>query len=142
MKADAFGRWRTATALGWLTVTLLVSAYAIVKPGTSAADLVFLPNRFASWLDLYFNFRTFLMAIGVCGVPALLWASTENRLRRRILLAIVLVILLALEVMQRWIPTRGFSWQDVIYTIGGVVASELFILGGRRFYALASRSRN
>ncbi|MDV6032215.1 MAG: hypothetical protein F9B45_19435 [Phycisphaera sp. RhM] len=123
--------WRLRLVVGWLAMTLSIAAYAILKPGTTAADLALLPNPIIAWLDANFNFRTFVMALGVCLVPACLLVSEVSDRRRRMLFAAVVTVLVGLEFMQLWIPTRGFSWPDVGYTFAGVGAAECFVLLAR-----------
>ena len=109
-------------------ITLFVAAYAILKPSTSAADFVFLPNTIISWLDTNFNFRTFVLAFAICLVPGCLLGSRALDTTRRRLLAGAAIVLVCLEFIQVWIPTRGFSWADVGYTLAGVVTAECLVL--------------
>ncbi|MCS7465781.1 hypothetical protein NZK35_03710 [Stieleria sp. ICT_E10.1] len=113
-------------------MTASTAAYAILKPGTTAADLTFLPNPVVGWLDENFNFRTFVMTLGVCLVPAFLLASGESDNVRRRLLSVALIVLVSLEFIQLWIPTRRFGWADVGYTFAGVAAAEVLVLLARR----------
>lgn len=115
---------RTWLVLAWCTSTLLIAAYAVLKPRTTAADLVFLPTPLVGWLDLNYNFRTLVMTIGVASVPVVLMRRREDDRIRRWVLMLVLALLMAFETSQIWIPTRGFSWQDVAYTLGGGVLCE------------------
>ena len=128
MNRERIQAWRFHLVSGWLVMTLSIAAYAILKPDTTAADLAVLPNPIIAWLDENFNFRTFVMALGVCLVPAFLLVSETSDRRRRMLLTVVLTALVGLEFMQLWIPTRGFSWPDVGYTFAGVAVAECFTL--------------
>ncbi|PAY17885.1 hypothetical protein CKO51_19545 [Rhodopirellula sp. SM50] len=119
-------------------MTLGLAAYAIVKPSTTAADLVFLPNPIVSWLDVQFNFRTFVMTMAVCFVPACLLGAAVWDLVRRQFLSAALALLVGLEFFQLWIPTRGFSWADVGYTFAAAATVESLVLFGRWTGGLAT----
>lgn len=111
-----------------MAITLAIATYAILKPSTSADDLVFLPNSLVEWLDTNFNFRTYVMAWGVCVVPAILLCGAKWANERRGWLMLLLSFLLILECTQMWIPTRGFSWEDLGYTVGGVLTAEIMAM--------------
>ena len=127
----AAGLHRRTLAGLWLLLTLATTSYALIKPSTTAADLVFLPNAIVRWLDNYFNFRTFVMAVAVCSAPACLLAAPVNDAPRRLLLGLACCVLLSLELAQLWIPTRGFSWQDAVYSVAGVICAEGLVLSTR-----------
>ena len=109
-----------------LLLTLSVALYAILKPATTANDLWILPSRWAVWLDAHYDLRTLLMTLGVLlPVAGLLAQTAWNRPRRRLLLLVTSVLVMA-EFAQLGIATRGFGWPDVGYTVlGGVVAEAV-----------------
>ncbi|WP_372720594.1 hypothetical protein [Novipirellula sp.] len=123
--------WRLRLVGVWFVVTLGVAAYAIVKPSTTAADLVFLPSPVVSWLDAQFDFRTFVMTMAVCLIPACLLGAAAWDAVRRQMLAAALALLVGLEFLQLWIPSRRFSLADVGYTFAAVVIVESLVLLGR-----------
>ncbi|WP_182866193.1 hypothetical protein [Stieleria mannarensis] len=134
-------RWRLMVVGIWFVVTLGIATYALIKPSTSAADLVFLPDSIISWLDAQFNFRTFVMTLGVCVIPAILLSAAGWDVVRRLVLSASSLFLVSLEFYQRWIPTRGFSWEDVGYTIAAVLAVECLVVFGRRIGTEADAQR-
>ncbi|WP_404308825.1 hypothetical protein [Neorhodopirellula lusitana] len=117
------------TLAGTLTLLAMsIAVYTLWKPDTTAGDLVFLPESWVPWLDAHGDLRTMLMAMAIAALPACLLGSHDlNRLRRWILMTILLV-LLGLEWGQRWIPSRGFGWPDVLYTVAGVVVIEALVI--------------
>jgi len=73
-------------------------------------------------------------------LPCLLLATAELATRRRALLAVLTLALLAMEFAQLWIPTRGFGFPDLFYTLAGAGFVELFavlwqLIFGRRAVA-------
>ena len=101
-----------------------MAAYAVLKPSTTASDLTMLPSSFADWLDVNYNFRTFVMAAAISIGPAVVLMPRRQNVFRRQILALVLLILVGMECAQLWIPSRGFSWADIAYTILGVSLCE------------------
>ncbi|MCC9599937.1 hypothetical protein LOC67_05140 [Stieleria sp. JC731] len=129
-----FPRYRYLLAWMWCISSLAVAAYALLKPSTTAADLVGIPDPWVQWLDENYNLRTYVMAVLICVGPASLLAHYQCTIIRRSILAIVLTVLLVLEFCQLAIPSRGFSWPDVYYTIAGVITCELFAVGMLLFW--------
>ena len=119
-------RWRATVVTVWLLTTGSIAAYALLKPGTSAGDLVFLPDGCANWLDAYYNFRTFLMTVSIGSIPSFPFLSRRNDLKRRSALGALPAFLAALEIFPFLIPSRGFGWQDLTYTIAGVLVCDVF----------------
>ncbi len=118
-------QWRFRFVWIWIAATLGVATYATLKPSTSASDLSFIPNFIIAWLDANFNFRTCIMAMGVCAVPALLLSPRRFDLFRRRMLIMAWIVMTGLEFAQLWIPTRGFGWADVTYPFVGVAVCEI-----------------
>lgn len=112
-------------ALVWGLVTSAIATYAVLKPATTAADLRLIPPNWVLWLDANYDLRTLVMSLGVLLPPACLFAGAVSPARRRRGLAIATLWLAGLEFAQLWIPTRGFAWSDVAYTLAGGVLAEL-----------------
>ncbi|MCD0460329.1 VanZ family protein [Roseiconus lacunae] len=113
----------------WCIATLMLATYTLLKPSTSAQDLFGLPNSFVQWLDKNYNLRTFIMTFLIGIGPALCLAGQNYNRIRRIILTVILAVLVGLEFCQIAIPTRGFSWPDVFYTVGGVIVCEMLAIG-------------
>jgi len=111
----------------WIASTMSIAAYAVLKPRTTASDLPFVSGKLALLLDQFYDVRTMLMAMLVTLGPALLWFAPEFDRGRRSLFVVLMAILLAFEFAQIWIPTRGFGWPDVAYTVAGVAAVEFVV---------------
>ncbi|WP_044302330.1 hypothetical protein [Rhodopirellula sallentina] len=105
-----------------------VAAYAVWKPTTTSADLPFLSSAMVVWLDHHGDFRTMLMSMAVCSIPAMAMFRPSLDTQRRCVLFIMMSVMLVLEYGQRWIPTRGFSIADLIYTVLGTGCIELGVL--------------
>ncbi|MEO9751276.1 MULTISPECIES: hypothetical protein [Pseudomonadati] len=105
-----------------------VAVYALWKPNTTSADLLFLPQPVVTWLDDHGDLRTMLMTIAVCSIPGMAMFRARFDSRRRAVLLALMTVLLGLEWGQRWIPTRGFSIADLLYTVLGAGCAELMAL--------------
>lgn len=116
--------FRHSLALCWLLSTLAVAGYVLLKSSPSADDLFFLPTALASWLNVNYDLRTLLMALGVALPPALLLSPNPWRWQRRGMMSVVLALLIGGEVAQLTIATRGFGWPDIGYTVLGIVICE------------------
>ncbi|MCA9132021.1 MAG: hypothetical protein KDA45_02660 [Planctomycetales bacterium] len=112
----------------WLLLTLAVAAYSTLKPSTTAAELRYLPPNWVVWLDENYDLRTLVMALAVMLLPAILLASGGHNARRRWILVLATGGLMGLEAAQLWIPTRGFSWADLSYSLAGGLLPELLVL--------------
>lgn len=62
------------------------------------------------------------MAFGYAIIPALL--QWDHKPKRRISLGIILLILILCETAQLMIPTRRFTWFDILYSVLGVLMAE------------------
>ncbi|OYP34092.1 hypothetical protein CGZ80_16325 [Rhodopirellula sp. MGV] len=121
---ESLRRYRAPLVLTWSAATLCVAAFAVLKPHPSSKELVFLPGWFTSFMDVYYDFRTFIMTVAIGLIPALLLSPSHQKLQRHSVLFVLVGALLIFEFMQNWIPTRGFSWADVGYTVAGGLACE------------------
>lgn len=118
-------RW-VLTGVGSV-IAVGVAAYAVWKPTTTSADLPFLSSAMVVWLDHHGDFRTMLMSMAVCSIPAMAMSRPGLDTQRRCVLFVLMSVMLVLEYGQRWIPTRGFSVADLIYTVLGVGCIELAV---------------
>ncbi|WP_413432825.1 hypothetical protein [Crateriforma spongiae] len=119
--------WRDILVVLWSTAAFLLAFYSLLKPSTTAADLPLVDGALARWLDENYDFRTAVMAGLIVLGPALFWAGTAFRVRRFSFLAATAVVLVSLEFAQRWIPSRGFGWADVVYTLVGIIVVETVV---------------
>jgi hypothetical protein len=113
-------------AILWIFLTLALAARALLKPTTTSSDLGYVPFFFVEWLDRNYNVRTLVMTLLITSVPTVLLAISNplHAKMRRGLLIVAASALLAMEFAQIWIPTRGFGWEDVGYTLLGTAISE------------------
>ncbi|WP_231604936.1 hypothetical protein [Crateriforma conspicua] len=124
--------WRDTFVVLWSSAAFLLACYSLLKPSTTAADLPLIDGALARWLDENYDFRTAVMAGLIVSGPALAWAGPVFRGRRLAFLVATAVILVSLEFAQRWIPSRGFGWADVVYTLAGIIVVETVVQTTRR----------
>lgn len=99
-----------------------IISYLLLRTSPSASDLPMTPHWFIAWLNTYHDLRTLPMAFGYAIIPALL--QWDHKPKRRISLGIILLILILCETAQLMIPSRRFTWFDILYSVLGVLMAE------------------
>ena len=118
----------------WAVLATSFAAFALLKPSPAADDLVIVTPTAIAWLNENDDFRTFVMTVLIVSFPFILLADAPNNRLRRGLLVAVLLALLLFELSQSLIPSRFFSWWDVAYTIAGVAVIEFLVVLGQRVF--------
>ncbi len=130
--------WRFGAICGWLLAVGAYVLYLLLRPSPNATGLLMMPAWLTEWLNIHHDLRTLPMSWGYAVFPAvLLW---DNARLRRWCLFIVIVILLAGEMAQVAVPTRSFTWLDVIFSILGALAAEATALAVHHFKRRHPRS--
>lgn len=119
--------WRNALLALWLISVGAVIAFLLLRSSPSATGLPMTPRWLIHWLNTHHDLRTLPMAWGYAIIPALLLAGQTGK--RRLCLLFVVTFLLAGEAAQTAIPTRSFTWWDVVFSILGVAIAEGMMLG-------------
>lgn len=125
--------FKLCTAWLWCAALGAMAAYAVLKPRTTAGDFSWIPESVTVWLDQHPDLRTLIMTLGVLCIPALMLAARRENRRRRILLAVMVSLMVACEILQVWIPTRRFSIPDLAYTLLGGTLVEAGVVGWQRW---------
>ena len=119
---------------GWVVMTLAVAGFAVLKPTTTSADLLVLPQGWIAWLDANYNVRTLIMTTMIAVPPSLLLIRSEHNSWRRRLLVLITGVLVLFEFLQIWLPHRVFGLPDVGYTLAGGLLTEVLILCARGIF--------
>lgn len=120
----------------WLVAVGSVIAYLLLRPSPSATGLPMAPHWLVSWLNRHHDLRTLPMAWGYAIIPALILHARPAG--RRVCLLFVVIFLLAGEVAQVAVPTRSFTWWDVVFSILGVAIAEGMVLSLQKLRASRS----
>ncbi len=116
-------RLRIGLTILWTLLSGAAAAYALLKASPTSQDFMFLPDQWAEWLEQNYDVRTLLMSLAVLLPGAVLLGKRAFRTQRWIYVTLVTGVLLALELTQLWLPTRGFGLPDLLYTfVGGILA--------------------
>jgi VanZ family protein len=113
---------KNALAFIVMAVCMMAAGFLLIRESPRINPLNLLPRRWGLWLDTVFDFRTYLLAVILSLVPAGFFFSNGKQ-RRRFLIAI-LGFLLVGEICQIWVPTRTFSFWDLLYSVLGVLTVE------------------
>jgi VanZ family protein len=103
-------------ALLWLLAIVALSATATLRPQLLLQWTRYLPGRDKT--------GHFLLMGGFAGVSLLAFAGRRigsRRVSRLAVLAVVALLVVAEEFVQRWLPNRTFSGTDLASSLAGVV---------------------
>lgn len=115
-------RWTDIVVILWALGVGAVIGYLLLRPSPSATGLPMTPNWLIGWLNRHHDLRTLPMAWGYAILPALLlW---DRKSARWNWLGVMLGLLWLGETAQLAIPSRRFTWPDMLFSLGGVVLAE------------------
>lgn len=115
-------RWTNIAVTVWVIGVGAVIGYLLLRPSPSASGLPMTPHWLIDWLNRHHDLRTLPMAWGYAILPALLlW---DRKSPRWTWLGVMLGLLWLGETAQLTIPSRRFTWPDMLFSLGGVVLAE------------------
>jgi hypothetical protein len=119
-----------------LVVAMLGAAFFLtLRPSPYLVGLTWVPSWLADWADSNGVLRN-VPAFAACYLVILVGVGWR---RRYLAFGVTFAVATTLEVIQLWLPSRFFGWDDILASWGGVLAG--FAIGSLGRWIMCRRSK-